>query len=136
MLRSCTRRPGPPPTAPSARDLAFALEPGGADAGAAGWGAVAAAPPAARLRDARPVASCAPCALGPWHLARGAARAGGEGWRSDACSISGARVPGETRLVLLRAGPRRQSPPPPRGPPLRLLPRGQGKEAVPSDPVF
>lgn len=50
-------------------------------AGLAGWGAVAAAPPAARLRDARPVAARAPCALGPRHQApaAGARRAVGEG---------------------------------------------------------
>lgn len=81
MLRCCAGRPRLLPTACRAPDLAFALEPGGAGAGAAGWGAVAAAPPAARLRDARPVAARAPCALDPRHQApaAGARRAVGEG---------------------------------------------------------
>lgn len=63
--------PTPPPTAHRARDLPVALEPGVAGSGAAGWGAVASAPPFARLRDAGPVATLAPCALGPGHPARG-----------------------------------------------------------------
>ena len=71
LERAAWHFPSPPPTAHRARDLPVALEPGVAGAGAAGWGAVASAPPFARLRDAGPVATLAPCALGPGHPARG-----------------------------------------------------------------
>lgn len=88
------RRPTPSPVAHAAGDLPFALERAGrGGAGAAGWGPR----PPRSLRDAGPVASRAPCALGPWHPAPWRAGGGGRG-------VPGAWVPSKTLPCALGRG--------------------------------
>lgn len=60
----CSGGPGALARVHLAGDLPFALERGGAGAGAASWGAVTAC--GTRLRDSRSVAACVPSALGTW----------------------------------------------------------------------